>query len=519
MSIPRGTASLGASVAVLIFSSAIGQVLTILRTVYVAGRVGDSPQLDAALVALVVPNLIANVFVNSFAIALVPGYLTQVRTDPMSASRLGGQALTLAVVFGLVGTTLAIVTADAWVSATSPGFDATGHQLASSLVDFTAPLVASGSIAAVLGAICQANGKNRALGASWTLGSAAALALVVFGWDSLGPRAYALAPSAGFLGSSLVLLWICVRNGYIALSIAPLSHHGLFTVLRRSVPLAAGTLVGQFNEIIDRAVSSTLTVGAISTLRFAEQIATAPTRLLVPGFSAAILPALVANRTGDSPRTSPSAGPAQTVVAVVTLTIPIAAALAALAPLGVSVAYARGQFAESLIGPTALTVAALSPLVVIAMTSAAAASAHAAAGRTGLLAIAAVFAAVSNLALDLTLGPLFGVPGIGLATSIASGGAAALLVFTLRRHEPGPLWSGALPQAGRSLVASAAAALPVAVLAWDWGQAPASWLQIIRLIGLVGLGATIFAISAVILRIDSVLVLLRALRNGKPKPS
>jgi putative peptidoglycan lipid II flippase len=204
----------------------------------------------------------------------------------------------------------------------------------------------------------------------------------------------------------------------------------------------------------------------VSILRYADQIASTPGRFVVPGFVAAVVPALAADHVKTESGEVAAAEAGHTVAVALSITIPIAAATAAVAPLVVAIVYGRGAFDVSAVLPTAIAVSALAPSVIIAVVSAVAGGAHAVRGRTRLLAVLSSIGAAVNLALDLVLGPRFGVAGIGLGTSIALGLTTSGLVVELRRYERVDLGQVSL-EGGRSLIASAVAAIPIGLFAWS----------------------------------------------------
>jgi putative peptidoglycan lipid II flippase len=498
---------------ILIVGSAIGQIFTVLRTIFVAAKVGAGQELDAALLALVVPTMLANLIINSLPVVLVPAYIRRRDRDRVGAAQLGGWMLGTGVIVGVLGSVAVALSAGLVVAITGPGLTQEGRALVISLAPFAAPTVLFGATAALLSAVCQATGRSGTLAVSWAIGGVVAFAVVVGAWESVGVSAYVLGSAGSFLATSAVLAVVLFRDRLLTLRGVGAEAAEARAAISRALPLAGGTVFSQFNELIDRAVASLVSVGAVSTLRYAEQLATAPVRLLVPGWSAAIYPAL-SRQAAKSFGSTGGREASRSIAMVLAVTTPIAVGLAALGPLIVAVAYGRGNFHETAADDTARTLAAFAPLVVLAMVNAVAVSAHNAAGRTRLVGFVSLLNAAANLVLDLLLGFAFGVAGIAIATSLATLATALVLCERLAHSEPGFNW----PEIRRAwLFATAAAGVPgvaTGVVAWGYRLVPATSEHVLVLLALgAGFAAFYFAISRTI-GFTEPFEIARSLRGG-----
>lgn len=480
------------SFALLVGSSAVAQVLALLRTLYVAANIGVAPELDAAIVAMTLPNMFANLIVNSLGAAIVPAYVRAYAADPRKSAALGGGAVVVAAALGLAGSGLAYVLAGQWVAIAAPGFGESLHEVAAGLAAATAATVVLGALSGVLSGIAQASGRHGWLAVGWLAGGISAFLWVILGWDAFGVLTYATAPVVSFAVTVGLLLAVSARTRLIWLSFATRDTADIRDVVRKSFPLLGGTAFAQLNEVIDRAVASTISVGAVSLLRYADQIARGPVSLVVPGFNAATLPAIASGHHRQEASLWELVAPR--LRSAIELSVPVAIALAAVAPLGVSVLYTRGEFAIDLLPPTAWTVTAMSPLLVVAMVNSIAAAAYLSAGQTRTLGLLSIAGAGLNLLLDVLLAAFFGVPGIGLATTLSAAAVAGLLLARIVPDRRAVFWL--LGHTTRTVLASSLAALPVAVLAWTWGMESSSPIQLARLIALLLLGILIQSLAA-----------------------
>ena len=100
-------ASVGRAAVVLTGATAGVQVLAVVRELYLAAKVGVSPDLDALLIGLVLPTTLASILTSGPSTAMVPAYLDARATGGLAdARRLSGTVL---VWLGIVGLALTLL--------------------------------------------------------------------------------------------------------------------------------------------------------------------------------------------------------------------------------------------------------------------------------------------------------------------------------------------------------------------------------------------------------------------------
>ena len=169
--------------------------------------------------------------------------------------------------------------------------------------------------------------------------------------------------------------------------------------------------------------------------------------------------------------------------------IPVGAAIAVLAPLVVNALYRRGAFdAEASVRTAGVVAALLAPLLPLLMATTVLVAAHNARRRGALVGAAAILNAVLNLGLNLALAPVIGVAGVALSTSLTLTIAVLFLAWRLAVNEPGFDARSLGAVVLKSAIATAAAAIPIAYLAWGGlvsGALPAgvAWIAGLALAG------------------------------------
>lgn len=474
-----------------------GQVLALIRELYVAARVGASASLDALLVALVLPILVSGIIAGSLRTAIVPAYFDLVARDGhVAARRFLGAVLTWSTLIAVLATLVLAATPGIGLALTGPGLDGPARAEAMAFLPLVLPILAFAVLTHLLSAVCQIGDRYEPIAIALIAAPAASLGITILAWDQLGLFGVAVGLTVGHVATVLSLLAFA---GWTRL-LPPLTlraHRRDFAdFLGHAVPLTVGSAVLQFNLVADRAIASLLPAGAVSTLKFGQQLVTEPLGAASSAWTTALYPSLVRSSQRGA---AIGLGAASTLALRygIVLFVPLAVGIAALAPLAVGIVYVRGAFDEKAAIGTAQVVVGFAPMLAIVMLRPVVTGAHNARRHGRLLGATAVANAISNLVLNVLLGGLFGVGGLALSTSITTGGTLLYLTMHLARSERDFDIRALGSVLGRSLLASMIPGAMAAWIAWGVGPTlplPASGALLVLLAG-VGL-ATYLALAA-----------------------
>ena len=491
--------AVGRAALVLTSGSAVAQLIGVGREIFIAAQVGISRDLDALLIALVLPLALSGVLTSGTITALVPAYLdARTAVGLVGARRLAGAVLMLVAIgaiFLSIGLTLVAGVA---VGITGPGLSPESRADATAYLQLLAPVAFFAAVAGILRSICQAEERFTAIAIATLVGPALTLAILVGLWAPLGLGAYALGSLVGPMATVITLLVATARASIVPLPGVRFRGLGLGGFARHAWPLTVSAAILQVNVVADRAIASLIAPGAVSALRYGEVLIRTPISAIAPAWSAAIYPTQV--RAAASPDSAAlGVATSRSVAYALAAFIPLAALGAALAPLGVEVAYGRGAFGSGDVAVTAHVVAAFAPLMVVLMISPVLAGAHNARRRGLLLLTRGAMNVVMNVSLSIILGAWLGVAGVALATSVTSSILVVFLASRLARDEHEfslrPLALTGL----RAVAAIAGPALFVALVAWS-GVGRGAGLSTLLLLAVLGLGALV-AYAAVAWRI------------------
>jgi putative peptidoglycan lipid II flippase len=497
--------------ALLAAAGMVGQVFTLLRELFVASEVGVSVQLDALLVASVFPILIAGFLSNGTTAAVVPAYAAAAEAKgPRVADRLLGATVTWTFIAGLLGTIVVVLAAPLEIEIAGPGLDAQSRAQAIAFVPVVAPLVVLLAAGSILTAVFQVHDRMRMIGPAWILGPFLSLIVTVVLWPSLDLTALALATVAQQLIIVLALIGLAWRMRIYppitlradADQVRPFLHH--------ASPLTVTTSVLSLNLLTDRAVATLIVPGGLAALRYADGIIRLPINAVLPAWGMAIYPALVrATHLGDTRSLGVAAGAAMRYVTVIF--VPLSVAIAALAPLIVTVAYSRGAFDEQATLLTAGALAAYAPLLFLNMASSVLTGSHNARRRGMFLLWIAILNAVLNVVLNIGFGLLIGVAGIALSSSVTVGVIQFLKAWRLGDLDESFPLARELKVGAKSLVAGSIIAIPIALVAWTLPQEMAFPIPLLLLAALTFVGMAGYVAISWVLGLQEPWIITRAL--------
>ena len=483
--------AVGRSALILMAGSLTVQLLSIARELFVAAQVGLSRELDAFLIALVLPLTLSGVLTSGTVTALVPAYLEARSARGLAtARRLAGTVIGLVAIGSVIVAIALSVFAATAVGILGPGLSHRSQTDAAAYLRILAPVAFFAAAGGVLTSICQAEERFSALAVASLVGPLVALLALIVLWDSLGLMAYALASLIGPATTCAVLAAYTLRAGIAPVPGLRFRGLELRALARHAGPLTLSGAILQLNVLADRAIASLIAPGAVSALRFGEILVRTPITAIAPAWSAALYPAQV-RAAGDRNTSRLGETTGRSIAYAAVAFIPVAALVAALAPLLAEAAYLRGAFTTGDVSVTAAVVAAFAPLILVLMVSPVLVGAHNARRRGVILLVTGSLNVVLNFTLDLALGKWLGVAGIALSSSVTSVLLVLFLAFRLAHAEADFPIRSLLRTSAHALAAISIPALAVALIARSGlGHGSATWdLILLVVLGVVALAA------------------------------
>ena len=412
-----------------------GRALGYARTAAAAAVLGAGGTADAFFIALRLLGLLrAGLAAGGVQGAFVPAFTRRLAgRGPAGARRLAGDAFVSALAALAVAAALAALAMPWLVGAAAPGLarDPGRFDLAVTLARLMLPFVVLGGPALVLCAVLNGAGRFAAGASMAVLFNASALA----GLFALGPLlaspAHGLAYGVAAAGAvQLAVLAPACRRAGLGLRLRwPRFGPQVRALLRRAAPAAVSAGAMQAVLLVDLGAATLLAPGAASHLDYAARVSGLAPALVGGAAATVLLPAL--SRAGGR---GAADAVNRTLEAVLVLSVPGAAALAAGALPLTAALFQHGAFGAADAAATARALAAYAAGLPAWVAAAVLASVLFARGEPGAAMGAALAAVAVNLGLSLALmGPL-GHGGIALATAAAAWLQAALLLGVLARR-------------------------------------------------------------------------------------
>jgi putative peptidoglycan lipid II flippase len=327
----------------VMLATLLSMVLGFAREFVNAKYFGERWELDAFLVAAILPTLMFGIFNGALVSALVPIFSSYFAEDNdeeawrFSSTVINGLLVVLSV--------LAVV---AWIAAplivrlVARGFPAPEAGVTTTMTRILLPTIVATSIAGVVQALLNARRSFRAASLQGAALNFVTIVTVLVFFHRFGIYALVFGTAAGLIAQLAVQLpHYLTRCRYRF--VLDLRHPGLAKLAAILGPIIVGSAVGQANLLFDKYFASTLQPGNIAAMQYATKVVGFPQQLFAVAIATVIFPLLSAQFAKSE--IEPLRATAFNGLRITALiTIPSAFALIALARPIISVLFERGEF-------------------------------------------------------------------------------------------------------------------------------------------------------------------------------
>ncbi len=487
---PRGkgtTIRVGRAISVVFFVSIATRLLTLVSQVLIAAIFGTSREMDAYVLALIVPTTIAGVLSVAVGAAIIPIYIDyREKQSEAEATRVLWAATTLGTLVLVVLTSMMMAGAPLLIALFAHQTDAATQALAATLLRFLLPIILLQGLITLFGALL--NTYDRFVESS-LLPAANAMCIVAFlllfhhAW---GVYALGWGTLAGYALNLLLLVVACLRLGLRFRPVFDWRHPGVRRIMVIATPALMGSTLANINILVDQFMATFLPAGSNSSLNYAVKLVDTPAQFFYTALYTALLPVFstqVARGEFDSLRATFQ----RVVIMAALVLLPLSALFSVLARPVVTVLYQHGKFSGASTDLVAGAITLLAPGMFFVTYSFINARAYQALQDNWTLRNVAVFSFVMNASLDYLLMHIWGVAGIAFATTLSYMITEVLLLSILARKLRGLRLSAI----GLAVGKAAGAAGVMWLICWflqgvSWIEQIPLLLQICGL-GLVGL--------------------------------
>lgn len=493
----------------------LSRITGFARDILIAAYLGAGAVADSFFIAFQFPNLFRRLFAEgAFAAGFVPvfsGLLEKEGRDRALAFAEEAMAV-LATVLALFSAVM--IALMPWViPIIAPGFAETGEtSRAVELARIAFPYLFFVSLVSLQSGVLNALDRFAAAAAAPILLNITLITFLLVAVGLNGDPSIFLAFGVSAAGVIQFLwMWGACRRAMARLKfVTPRLSREVKDVLKRMLPLAFGVGVYQINILVNNALATLVSAGAVSWLYFADRVNQLPLGVVGVAVGVALLP-LLSRQIQASDDAAAMDSQNRAIEISLLLTIPAAVGIAVLAGPITATLFERGAFTAADRTAVAGALAAFSiglPAYVLVK-----ALAPGFFGRydTATPVKISVIALTINVVFALVLMRFFGHVGIALATSLSAwinAGALAIVLFRrghflpdrrLKRRFPRVILATSLMAAALWFGQTSVGGF-VGPVFGDSGMAAGSeWARAATLAGLIIAGALVFGVSALAL--------------------
>jgi putative peptidoglycan lipid II flippase len=506
--------SLVRSAGVIGIATMTSRVLGLIRDQVLAYFFGAGDAMDAFRIAFRLPNVLRDLFAEgALSAALVPTFTRALATgDRIAAWRLASNVVTVLVLISGAIVIAGIIFAEPLVQVYAGGFrQVPGKiELTIRLTRIMFPFLAMVAVAAVMMAMLNALHRFFIPALSPAMFNVATImcaGIAVPLAPQLGIEpivAIAAGTLIGGLGQ-ILLQWPALRReGFHYRPLLDAQDPWLRQIGRLMVPGVAGLAAVQINLFVNSWLAAGLGTGAVSWLDYAFRLMYMPIGLFGISIATASLPTIsshAASRNDPGIRRAVSNG----LRMMLMLNVPATVGLFVLATPIVALIFERGRFTPADTAATAAALACYAPGLIGYSAVKLISPAFYAMNNSRIPVVASAVSVVFNVALNLLLVRSLGHRGLALGTAAAALLNAGLLVILLRARVGGlegrRLLVATVKISAASVAMATAAYYAERLLHVPFGGRDVI-AQAIRVFSAIGIGMTVLAASAYILRID-----------------
>jgi putative peptidoglycan lipid II flippase len=266
------------------------KLLAVVKELVVAWKFGTADELDAFLIALMIPSLLISVIAGSFNSALIPTYIrVRDQTGKAVAQKLFASATVWSIGLLTVTTLVIVATAPLYLPLLTGGFSAQKLELTYRLLWVVSPMMLLTGVGTIWGAVLNAGERFALVALSPILTSAVTILLLLVN-QSWGVYNLAVGMVLGQLLEMFVVAGALRKQG---ISLMPRWYGfdaDLKEVASQYAPMIAGAFLMCSTSLVDQSMAAMLPSGSVAALAYGNRIISLPIVIATTALSTAVIP-------------------------------------------------------------------------------------------------------------------------------------------------------------------------------------------------------------------------------------
>ncbi|MEO1855892.1 MAG: lipid II flippase MurJ, partial [Rubritalea sp.] len=263
----------------------------VARELVIASFFGTGSEVDALLIAFMLPMFAVSVLAGSFSSAVMPTYI-QIKSSKgeEAAKQLFSSLLALAIPFLIIVTFVLALSAPLMLPIIGSGFSFETQALTLSLFYWLLPVFALSGINRLFATVINAGEQFAAVALMPGITPiCAVISLLVF-FDTWGIHALVLGTAVGAFVEVLVLAKVADQSGIPLLPRWDGMTDDLRKVVNQYSPMVAGAFLMSSTVVVDQAMAAMLEPGSVATLNYGSNMVLFPLSLASLALGTVVFP-------------------------------------------------------------------------------------------------------------------------------------------------------------------------------------------------------------------------------------
>ncbi|NQZ45276.1 MAG: polysaccharide biosynthesis C-terminal domain-containing protein [Flavobacteriaceae bacterium] len=264
------------------------KVVAFYKETIVASEIGLSELLDTFYLALIIPNFLQQVFIQSLKNLFIPNYIVELKKgDNVS----GFQTLTLLLVLGLVGVLMILSTIFIEFSLPTifPGHTASYYGLIQTQFYVVLPCLLFWGLTNFMAGLIEIRDKFLATSLSALFPAISTIICVLLFRDQLGEKVLSVGLLSGSFLAFLFVFGCALKYKVLKLGKPSLSDNTRMMIRQFPPKVSSGLLTG-LNGFVDQFFAAQLVVGSVAALNYGKKIPAFAVGILILALGNVLLP-------------------------------------------------------------------------------------------------------------------------------------------------------------------------------------------------------------------------------------
>ncbi len=280
------------SAVILMFITFLSKIIGYLRTVLVAYYFGTSAQVDAFVVAMLIPSLVFGIIAGGLQTVIIPVYTEEKQKNVQKAKTFVNQIFLINVVILLLFSFIMFLFPAAFVKIVAYGFKGARLSQAAYFMRFLIVFGFFNVLAGLFIGLLQAEKQFLFPALTLLMGnSLIPLSLLLFA-KRIGINSWTIGEiSFGTFSFSVMFLFLYYKKQFFrSFELLHINFQKVWDFFVLLFPIILTSGVGALYQIIDKTVASSLTEGSVAALNFAQLIYGLPVSLLIYPIAFSVYP-------------------------------------------------------------------------------------------------------------------------------------------------------------------------------------------------------------------------------------